>query len=122
MNQVEQWFIPQRKRLTAPNFVDLDALGERVLLDRQVVRQGARESRRRASEGCVGARAHYVLKLLDEILGTGPLAEWIQQLDDGRAEREPALGDVIALTGRGTKAREISERPRSRAAAARANS
>ncbi len=32
MNQVEQWFsILQRKRLTAPNFADLDALEERVL-------------------------------------------------------------------------------------------
>jgi hypothetical protein len=32
MNQVEQWFsILQRKRMTAPNFVDLDALEERVL-------------------------------------------------------------------------------------------
>lgn len=31
MNQVEQWFsILQRKRLTAPNFADLDALEERV--------------------------------------------------------------------------------------------
>ena len=30
-NQVEQWFsILQRKRLTAPNFADLDALEERV--------------------------------------------------------------------------------------------
>jgi transposase len=33
MNQVEQWFsILQRKRLTAPNFADLDALQERVLM------------------------------------------------------------------------------------------
>jgi transposase len=32
MNQVEQWLsILQRKRLTAPNFADLDALEERVL-------------------------------------------------------------------------------------------
>jgi hypothetical protein len=32
MNQVEQWFsILQRKRMTAPNFADLDALEERVL-------------------------------------------------------------------------------------------
>jgi hypothetical protein len=32
MNQVEQWFsILQRKRLTAPNFADLDALEERIL-------------------------------------------------------------------------------------------
>jgi transposase len=32
MNQVEQWFsILQRKRLTAPNFADLDVLEERVL-------------------------------------------------------------------------------------------
>jgi transposase len=32
MNQVEQWFsILQRKRLTAPNFPDLDALEERLL-------------------------------------------------------------------------------------------
>jgi hypothetical protein len=32
MNQVEQWFsILQRKRLTAPNFADLDTLEERVL-------------------------------------------------------------------------------------------
>jgi transposase len=32
MNQVEQWFsILQRKRLSAPNFADLDALQERVL-------------------------------------------------------------------------------------------
>jgi transposase len=32
MNQVEQWFsILQRKRLTAPNFADLDALEERLL-------------------------------------------------------------------------------------------
>lgn len=32
MNQVEQWFsILQRRRLTAPNFADLDALEERVL-------------------------------------------------------------------------------------------
>jgi hypothetical protein len=32
MNQVEQWFsILQRKRLTAPNFANLDALEERVL-------------------------------------------------------------------------------------------
>jgi hypothetical protein len=32
MNQVEQWFsILQRKRLSAPNFADLDALEERVL-------------------------------------------------------------------------------------------
>jgi transposase len=32
MNQVEQWFsILQRKRLTAPNFVDIDALEERIL-------------------------------------------------------------------------------------------
>jgi transposase len=32
MNQVEQWFsIFQRKRLTAPNFADLDALEERIL-------------------------------------------------------------------------------------------
>ncbi len=32
MNQIEQWFsILQRKRLTAPNFADLDALEERVL-------------------------------------------------------------------------------------------
>jgi hypothetical protein len=32
MNQVEQWFsILQRKRLTAPNFADLDALEERVM-------------------------------------------------------------------------------------------
>jgi hypothetical protein len=31
MNQVEQWFsILQRKRLTAPNFPDLDALEERI--------------------------------------------------------------------------------------------
>jgi hypothetical protein len=31
MNQVEQWFsILQRKRLTAPNFADLDALEERI--------------------------------------------------------------------------------------------
>ncbi len=31
MNQIEQWFsILQRKRLTAPNFADLDALAERV--------------------------------------------------------------------------------------------
>ena len=32
MNQVEQWFsILQRKRLTAPNFADLEALEARVL-------------------------------------------------------------------------------------------
>jgi hypothetical protein len=32
MNQVEQWFsILQRKRLSAPNFADLDALEERIL-------------------------------------------------------------------------------------------
>jgi hypothetical protein len=32
MNQIEQWFsILQRKRLTAPNFADLDILEERVL-------------------------------------------------------------------------------------------
>ena len=32
MNQIEQWFsIIQRKRLTAPNFADLDALEERLL-------------------------------------------------------------------------------------------
>ena len=32
MNQIEQWFsILQRKRLTSPNFADLDALEERVL-------------------------------------------------------------------------------------------
>lgn len=32
MNQIEQWFsILQRKRLTAPNFADLDALEERLL-------------------------------------------------------------------------------------------
>jgi hypothetical protein len=32
MNQVEQWFsILQRKRLTAPNFADLDQLQERIL-------------------------------------------------------------------------------------------
>jgi hypothetical protein len=32
MNQVEQWFsILQRKRLSAPNFADLDALQERIL-------------------------------------------------------------------------------------------
>jgi transposase len=32
MNQVEQWFsILQRKRMTAPNFADLDTLEERVL-------------------------------------------------------------------------------------------
>jgi hypothetical protein len=32
MNQIEQWFsILQRKRLTAPNFADLNALEERVL-------------------------------------------------------------------------------------------
>jgi len=31
MNQVEQWFsVLQRKRLTAPNFADLDALEERI--------------------------------------------------------------------------------------------
>lgn len=33
MNQVEQWFsILQRKRLSAPNFADLDALEERLLV------------------------------------------------------------------------------------------
>jgi hypothetical protein len=32
MNQVEQWFsILQRKRLSAPNFADLDALEARLL-------------------------------------------------------------------------------------------
>jgi len=32
MNQVEQWFsILQRKRMTAPNFLDLNALKERLL-------------------------------------------------------------------------------------------
>ena len=32
MNQIEQWFsILQRKRLTAPNFADLEALEERLL-------------------------------------------------------------------------------------------
>jgi transposase len=32
MNQVERWFsILQSKRLTAPNFADLDALEERIL-------------------------------------------------------------------------------------------
>src|SRR5262249_16828601 len=32
MNQIEQWFsILQRKRLTAPNFADLDVLAQRVV-------------------------------------------------------------------------------------------
>jgi hypothetical protein len=32
MNQVKQWFsILQRKRLTAPNFADLDQLQQRIL-------------------------------------------------------------------------------------------
>jgi DDE superfamily endonuclease len=60
MNQVEQWFsILQRKRLSAPNFADLDALEERILAfidewnqqahpfdwDCEVLRQGFGEDR-----------------------------------------------------------------------------